>query len=60
MAAEREVSLSGLVRKLLVELESGDGMAERLRAREKALRERIVRFRAGDRLSRDEAHDRNA
>jgi hypothetical protein len=33
---------------------------ERLRHAEQALRARIVEFRAGDRLSRDAAHERRA
>jgi hypothetical protein len=34
--------------------------AERLKREEAALRERIAAFRASDRLSREEIHDRDA
>jgi Family of unknown function (DUF6364) len=59
VAAERETSLSALVRKYLEQLGSGESETERLRRVEKMLRARITDFRAADRLARDALHDRN-
>lgn len=55
-AAERDTSVSALVRQFLVELAAGD--TERLLRQERALRARVTDFSASDRLSRDELHDR--
>jgi hypothetical protein len=60
IAAQRETSVSALVRRLLSELASGESEAERLKRQERELRQRITAFRAADRLSRDEVHDRGA
>jgi len=60
IAAERDTSVSALVKGFLSELEAGESAAERLKHQELALRERIRAFRAGDRLSRDNAHAREA
>jgi len=60
VAAERDTSVSALVKHYLVELASGESESDRLKREERALRERITAFRAGDRLSRDELHDRRA
>jgi uncharacterized protein YdaU (DUF1376 family) len=60
IAAERDTSVSALVKQFLVELASGESETERLKREERALRERIVDFDASDRLSRDDAHRRNA
>jgi hypothetical protein len=57
-AAERDTSVSALVKGFLAGLATDDGTFERLARDEEALRQRIRRFRAGDRLSRDELHDR--
>jgi hypothetical protein len=57
-AAERATSVSALVKRFLTELGSGESETERLKREERALRERITRFRASDRISRDELHDR--
>jgi hypothetical protein len=57
-AAERDTSVSALVKQFLVALASDAGAAERLVREEQALRARIRDFSAGDRLSRDELHDR--
>jgi plasmid stability protein len=62
-AAERGVSLSAMVRELLDALDSptSDKAAEhaRLAALEIELRKQVpAEFRASDRLSRDEVHDR--
>ena len=60
IAAQRDTSVSALVREFLVELASGESENERLKRRERELRERITAFRASDRLSRDEVHKRSA
>jgi hypothetical protein len=60
IAALYETSVSALVRRLLSELASGESEAERLKRQERELRQRITAFRASDRLSRDEVHDRGA
>ena len=58
-AAERDTSVSGLVKRFLTELAAGESNAEQLKRQERALRERIVAFRAGDRLSREDVHRRD-
>jgi uncharacterized protein YdaU (DUF1376 family) len=58
IAAERDTSISALVKEFLVRLGSGESQVERLKREERALRERITSFRASDRQSRDELHDR--
>ncbi len=58
IAVERDTSVSALVKQFLVELASAESESERLKREERALRERITAFRASDRLSRDELHDR--
>ena len=58
-AAERDTSVSGLVKRFLTELAAGESNAEQLKRQERALRERIVAFRGGDRLSRDDVHRRD-
>jgi uncharacterized protein YdaU (DUF1376 family) len=60
IAAERDTSISALVKQFLVALGSGESQAERLKREERALRERITAFRASDRVSRDELHDRRS
>jgi hypothetical protein len=57
-AAERETSVSALVRQFLVDLAAGKDEFERLERLEQAMREQITDFSASDRLSRDELHDR--
>jgi uncharacterized protein YdaU (DUF1376 family) len=58
IAAERDTSVSALVKRFLLELGSGESEAERLKREERLLRERITAFRAADRLSRDDVHSR--
>jgi plasmid stability protein len=59
-AAERDTSLSALVRDFLISLgEEETDFERRKRLQDEVLRS-IVAFRANDRLSRDEAHDRRA
>ena len=60
IAAQRDTSVSALVKRYLVDLGSGEGKEERLKREERALRERITAFRASDRLSREDVHDRGA
>lgn len=57
-AAERDTSVSALVRQFLVDLAKEGDEFERLEQLEKAVREQITEFNASDRLSRDELYDR--
>ena len=57
-AAERDTSVSALVRQFLVEFAAEGSEFERLERLEKVLRERITKFDSSDRLSRDEVHER--
>ena len=57
-AAERDTSVSALVKQFLAALASDDRMSNRLLMQERALRERIHKFSAANRLSRDAVHDR--
>jgi hypothetical protein len=57
-AAERETSISALVKRFLTQLASEESAAGLLEREERELRARIGAFRAGDRLSRDDAHRR--
>lgn len=57
-AAELETSVSALVKRYLVDLAGGETEFERLEKLERTLRDRVVAFRAGDRLPRDEIHER--
>jgi hypothetical protein len=59
-AAERNTSVSALVREFLAGLGQRESAAERLKRRERELREQIEAFSAGDRLGRDALHDRRA
>jgi hypothetical protein len=60
IAAERDTSVSALVKRFLVELASAESETERLKRHERELRERITDFDASDRLSRDDVHRRGA
>jgi plasmid stability protein len=57
-AAEKDTSVSAMVRQFLAEVAQGESEFERLRALETALREEISGFSAGDRLPRDELYER--
>jgi len=57
-AAERDTSVSALVKHFLTELAGSESDADRLRREERALRERISSFRAADRLPREDVHER--
>ena len=59
-AAELDTSVSALVRQFLAQMASGESETARLKREERALRDTIDSFRASDRLSRDEVHDRSA
>ena len=57
-AAEQDTSVSALVKLFLTKLAAGDDEFKRLARDENGLRQRIESFRASDRLSRDNLHDR--
>jgi plasmid stability protein len=59
-AAEQGTSVSALVREFLTACAAGEGQAERLKREERALRARISNFKAADRVSREQAHERLA
>ena len=59
-AAERDTSLSALVRDFLISLGEGETEFERRKRLQDEILRSIVAFRAQDRLSRDDAHDRRA
>jgi len=57
-AAQRDTSLSALVRRFLVQLASEESAERSLERRERDLRAQIRTFSAGDRLSREDVHMR--
>lgn len=59
-AAERDTSVSALVKQFLNELAQEESETERLKREEAELRASIRSFRASDRLSRDDIHGRGA
>ena len=59
-AAERDTSVSALVRELLVKLGQGETDTERGKRLQAEVLASIGAFRAGDRVGRDEVHDRRA
>jgi uncharacterized protein YdaU (DUF1376 family) len=58
IAAERDTSVSALVKQFLIELAKDESENERLKREERVLRDRITSFRASDRLSRESVHER--
>jgi hypothetical protein len=58
IAAERDTSVSALVKAFLVQLGSSESETERLKREERSLRERVTSFRGSDRLTRDDIHSR--
>lgn len=58
-AAERDSSVSRLVRDFLNRLAGEESEFERLERQERELRAQIKNFSAADRVSRDELHDRS-
>jgi plasmid stability protein len=59
-AAERETSLSAVVRDFLIGFAGGETEFEMRKRLEKETLASIRAFRAGDRLTREEVHDRHA
>ena len=59
-AAELDTSVSALVRDFLEKVARTESDFERRRRLQDEVLATVTRFRAGDRLSRDEAHDRRA
>ena len=59
IAAQRDTSVSALVKRFLLDPTSGESETERSK-RERELRERITDFDASDRLSRDDVYRRGA
>jgi hypothetical protein len=59
-AAERDTSVSALVKHFLMELAVAESDTERLKREERALRERIATFRAADRMPREDLHRRRS
>jgi len=57
-AAERDTSVSALVKRFLTELAAEESDAERLKREERELRARITAFSARGRLSREDVHER--
>jgi plasmid stability protein len=57
-AAEQGTSVSALVSRYLRSLSNQEAEFARLEAEQRAVQDEILRFRAGDRLGRDELHDR--
>jgi hypothetical protein len=60
IAAQRDTSVSALVKRILLDLASGESETDRLKRQERELRERITDFDTSDRLSRDDVHCRDA
>ena len=58
-AAERDTSVSALVKAYLQQLGSQETETERLKRQEREIRSRIEEFSASPRLSRDEVHRRS-
>ena len=59
-AAERDTSVSALVRDFLMKLEDEESDTEQRKRLQKEVLATVRRFRAGGRLTRNQAHDRNA
>lgn len=59
-AAERDTSVSALVREFLMSLGEQESGFERRERLQKEILASITSFRAGDRLTRDRVHERDA
>lgn len=59
IAAQRDPSVSALVKRFLSELAADETESERLKTQERSLHEQVTAFRAADRVSRDRLHERN-
>lgn len=57
-AAERDTSVSAMVRDYLREMTEAETEFERLKRKEAEARARVKNFRAADRLTRDELYER--
>ena len=57
-AVELDTSVSALVRNCLQEIAAGESERERLKRKERELRDQVKGFSAADRLSREHLHDR--
>lgn len=57
-AAERETSVSALVKQFLSEFAGGPSDTDRMKLNEKAMRDVIPKFSAAERMTRDETHGR--
>ena len=58
-AAERDTSVSALVKAYLEQLASQETEMERLKRKEREIRSQIAAFCAADRLSREDLHSRS-
>jgi hypothetical protein len=58
-AAERDTSVSALVKAYLEQLASHETETERLKRQEREIRSQIAVFNASDRLSREDLHSRS-
>ena len=58
-AAERDTSVSALVKAYLEQLASNETEIERLKRQEREIRRQIAAFNASDRLSREDLHNRS-
>jgi hypothetical protein len=58
-AAERDTSVSALVKAYLEQLASHETETKRLKRQEREIRNRIMAFNAFDRLSREDLHTRS-
>jgi hypothetical protein len=60
-AAALDTSVSALVKRYLADLAAGETESERLKREERELRKLVpAGFSAGDRLTRDQVHERDA
>ena len=59
-AAERDTSVSAMVKAFLVGVAGEESPTERAKRDEARWRDAVLSFRAGDRLSRDDLHARDA
>jgi predicted transcriptional regulator len=58
IAAQRDTSVSAMVKRFLLELASGETEFERLKREEREIRAKITDFRASENVPRDELYDR--
>jgi Family of unknown function (DUF6364) len=58
IAAQRDTSVSALVKRFLLELASGESEFERLKRLEREIREQVTDFRASENVPRDQLYNR--